>query len=1105
MRIFQVGRKNNRTWHLFKAVMIRHPSTASLLVHRFRSLSALVLINLMVCAPLTLEVAKATHNRVSKTSAITLRSTENAEAGKLDSTSQGKLIESYGKLPLSFELNQGQIKGQVRFLSRGAGYSLFMNPNEVTLSLDKYARHRNLKHSKYDPNDPASYQSITNVIEQSRDTLRIRLAGANANPQMDGLDELPGKVNYFLGSDSRKWFTDIHTYARVQYKNVYPGINQIYYGNQQHLEYDFVVAPDADPKAIKLSFDGTQALNIDAQGDLLIHTKGGVIRQHKPLIYQVINQVKYVIPGRYMLKGKSQVGFEVARYNVKEPLIIDPILSYSSYFGGSGSDVGFGIAVDNAGNAYVTGSTESNELSTLSGTNAFVAKLNADGTQRTYLAILGGSGDDAGFDIAVNSEGSVYVTGSTSSTNFPQMNAAQPIFGGGTQDAFVAKLNPSGSALVYSTYFGGSGNDAGFGIATDIVSNAYITGSTDSTELTTLTGSNAFVAKLNAAGNQRTYLAILGGNGDDVGFSVAVDSGGSAYISGSTDSTNFTTVNPLQPQIGGSQDAFVAKLNPTGSSLTYSTYFGGSGSDSGFDIAVDSNGNAYVTGSTNSPEFSTLDGTNVFVTKLSASGSERSYFAILGGSGDDAGFSIALDNAANAYVSGSSSSTNFTIANPLQSNIGGSQDAFIAKLNPTGSSLNYSTFLGGGGNDAGFGIAVDNESIAYVTGLTNSNNFIISSALQPANGGSGDAFIAKVRDTVSPTSVQFSQPAYTVDEAGGSLVIPVNRTDTTSAATVNYTTSDSSGLNACSNVTGLASSRCDYATSIGTLRFAAGEATKNIYIPIVDDSISDGNETFSIALSNPSGASLGPISSAVITITDNANTAGNPVDGASFFIRQHYIDFLGREPEPAGLAGWLNVYNNCGTTVAQPCDRIEISSAFFRSPEFQDRAYFIYRFYSAVGRVPIYSDFMPDFAKVSGFLSAQELEANKVAFVDEVMTRSDFLTRYGSLNDPTAYVNALLLTVGLPNHSSKQGWITGLTNGTMSRGQVLRALVESTEVYQKYYTEAFVIMQYFGYLRRSADISYLQWIQTMNSNGGDYRLMINGFLNSQEYRNRFGN
>jgi hypothetical protein len=345
-------------------------------------------------------------------------------------------------------------------------------------------------------------------------------------------------------------------------------------------------------------------------------------------------------------------------------------------------------------------------------------------------------------------------------------------------------------------------------------------------------------------------------------------------------------------------------------------------------------------------------------------------------------------------------------------------------------------------------------------------------------------------------------------EGSGRASVTVTRmSDTSTAENFNYTTSDGSGLTPCAPnpPTGVASSRCDYATSVGTLRFAAGEASKTIFIPLIDDAFAEGTESFNLTLNIPVGFGIEIPIVAPVIITDNDFTTGaNPIDQAAFFIRQHYIDFLGREPEPAGLAGWLNVYNNCGTTVQQPCDRTEISSAFFRSPEFQDRAYFVYRFYSAVGKIPLYETFMPDFAKVSGFLSAEQLEANKVAFVNEFMNRTDFHTRYGALTDPTAYVSAILQTLGLPGHTAKQFWINALNDHVMTRAQVLRSIVESTEVYQKYYNEAFVIMQYFGYLRRSADISYLSWIQTMNSTGGNYRTMINGFLNSLEYRQRFG-
>src|ERR1044071_9380306 len=350
------------------------------------------------------------------------------------------------------------------------------------------------------------------------------------------------------------------------------------------------------------------------------------------------------------------------------------------------------------------------------------------------------------------------------------------------------------------------------------------------------------------------------------------------------------------------------------------------------------------------------------------------------------------------------------------------------------------------------------------------------------------------------------------NEGSGHASVTVTRTSGTSTTeNFNYATSDTSGLTPCAPTppTGVASSRCDYATSIGTLRFAAGETSKTIFIPLVDDAFSEGSETLTLTLNIPIGFGIEIPITAPVIITDNDFSTGvNPITQTAFFVRQHYIDFLGREPDPIGYAGWQSILNGCPASGKDAngnyCDRIEVSSAFFRSEEFQTKAYFVYRFYSAVGKIPLYETFMPDFAKVSGFLSAQELEANKVAFVQEFMARPDFQTKYGALTDPAAYVDALLQTVGLPNHPSRQTWITALTNGSMTRATVLRALVESTEVYNKYYNEAFVIMQYFGYLRRSADISYLNWIQTMNTNGGDYRQMIDGFLNSAEYRNRFG-
>ncbi|HEX8844137.1 MAG TPA: DUF4214 domain-containing protein [Pyrinomonadaceae bacterium] len=358
--------------------------------------------------------------------------------------------------------------------------------------------------------------------------------------------------------------------------------------------------------------------------------------------------------------------------------------------------------------------------------------------------------------------------------------------------------------------------------------------------------------------------------------------------------------------------------------------------------------------------------------------------------------------------------------------------------------------------------------------------------------------------TTAP-AIQLSSATRSASEGEGSAQIIVNRTDATAAAAVNYATSDTAGLNECNIINGIASSRCDYAATVGTLRFAAGESSKTIFIPLVDDSFAESNESFTIALSSPSGAILGSTNSAIVTITDNDPATGaNPVDTNPFFVRQHYIDFLGREPDPVGYQGWQDILNNC-----QPgnitCDRIEVSSGFFRSEEFQSRGYFTYRFYSAsLERNPRYAEFIPDMAKLSGFLSPSQLEANKVAFIQEFMTRTEFTSKYNSLTTSTAYVDGLLQTAGLPNHPTRGFWINGLTAGTLTRADVLRGLVDSAEVYNKFYTEAFVVMQYFGYLRRDPDILYLEWIKIMNQNGGDYRGMIHGFMNSAEYRQRFG-
>src|SRR5579864_2669473 len=682
---------------------------------------------------------------------------------------------AYGQLPLSFEANQGQTDSRVNFLSHGAGYSLFLTPSQAVLSL---------KHG-----------DATNVV-------RMRLVGSNPASRSVGLEKQAGVSNYLIGNDPSKWHTNIANYAEAAYRNIYRGINLVYHGDQQQLEYDFVVRPGADPRAIRLAFDGTQGKTIDAQGNLVLHTTGGDVVEHAPVAYQMIHGVRYPVASRFVLKRDGQVGFAVGRYDHGQPLVIDPVMSYSTYLGGNGNDFGNAITVDGAGNAYVTGVTSAanfptkNPLQSKSGglQDVFVTKLNATGTGLVYSTYLGGSGQDFGQGIAIDGAGNAYVAGFTASANFPTTsNAFQTaiVTGAGRFDAFLAKLNPNGSALLYSTYLGGSGDDRGLGVAADGAGNAYVTGFTGSTsdfphtagafQATSGGGTDAFVAKLNTSASgaaSLVYSTYLGGTGFDTAYGIALDSAGNAYVTGKTRSNDGTQPNdfpiagqPLQPIGGGGEDAFVTKVNSTGSALVYSTYLGGLGTDVGNAIAVDkATGEAYVLGSTTSADFpvmnayqSTYSGSgDAFVSRLSATGSSLVYSTYLGGTAWDGGDDInpdggiAVDTAGNAYVTSFTTSSNFPTKNPLpgQSAYHGTSshaDVFVAKIDTSQSaaaSLIFSTYLGGGDDEEGFGIAMDAAGNIYLTGETQSNDFpVTKTAFQRTKSGGihvTEAFVTKI-------------------------------------------------------------------------------------------------------------------------------------------------------------------------------------------------------------------------------------------------------------------------------------------------------------------------------------------------------------------------
>jgi hypothetical protein len=733
---------------------------------------------------------------------------------------QPKLVEAYGKLPLAFEANQGQSDQQVRFLARGSGYILFLTEDSAVLALQprqKSDLHDDDKaqtakaNAEFQPsqfsskllNSPASLQSpsSTSPMPATDDGTRTRktvlsmgLVGANPNARVNGLEDLPGKSNYFIGNNPKKWRTNVSNYAQVKYQNIYPGVDLIYYGKQGQLEYDFVVQPGTDPSRILLDistettaargYSRTAALHIANNGDLVIAAEGGEVILQKPVVFQLTANYqpqttdKRVIDGKYVLVGAHQVGFQVAAYDRSKALVIDPTLVYSSFLGGNNWDKADAIAVDASGNAYVTGKTVSTDFPVTKGAfqthiggkaaDAFVAKLNSSGSALIYSTYLGGSDNDEAYGIAVDSSGTAYLTGWTASTNFPTTaGALQTTFGGGYLDAFVSKLNSTGSALIYSTYLGGSSYDEGHGIAIDSLGNAYITGFSYSANFPIITGAfqsvlhgynDAFVSKLNPTGSALIYSTYLGGSSYDEANGIAVDTSGNAYVTGFTYSANFpASQHTFQTTWSGGFDAFVSKLNASGSTLLYSTYLGGSGDDYGYAIAVDASNSAYVAGRTYSSDFPTTAGAfqttlggpsggghdDAFVVKLNASGTAPVYSTFLGGSCDDAAYGIAVDSSGNASVTGDTCSSDFP--STFQTTLGGFDDAFFSKLNPAGSALLYSTYLGGAGLDAGCAIALDASGDAYLAGWTTSTNFpTTSGAFQSTLPGLQNAFVALI-------------------------------------------------------------------------------------------------------------------------------------------------------------------------------------------------------------------------------------------------------------------------------------------------------------------------------------------------------------------------
>jgi hypothetical protein len=728
------------------------------------------------------------------------------------------IAPNYGKLPLSFEANQGQTDPQVKFLSKGNGYTLFLTDKAAVLSLTKTDQPKTdtLDQNQLSPCTSHSLDKNRFVIPtqaqrsggtcidnksgcpiqaggcivglsgkaQKRassttktDIVRMELTGANQWTKVEGTEQLPGTANYFIGNDPARWHTNVPTYAKVSYKNVYPGIDLTYYGNQRQLEYDFIVKPGANPKVIRLHFHRAQKLKLNSAGDLTISGKNGEVVFHKPTVYQIQGGHREPVDGRFALLSGNVIQFAVGPFDPTRELVVDPELVYSTYLGSGDYVRGSAIAVDASGSAYVAGYVSDNaggsgKIPVTAGVfqgqinspygSAFVTKFTPDGSGLVYSTYLGGSGNgqgDRAYGIAVDTQGNAYLTGQANSSNFPTTAGAFQTAASSTYNgAFVTKLNPTGTALVYSTYLSGSASNLANGIAVDALGDAYVTGQTNSldfpvtanafqtTNISTDHALTAFVTEFNPGGSGLIYSTYLGGSAQDEGAAIAVDSDGNAYVTGLT-LGDFPVINAFQPT-GSAQTAFVTKLNPTGTALIYSTYLGGSSFQSGTGIAVDATGSAYVTGTTSSTNFPVTAGAfqqiskdasgNAFITKFSPTGSSLIYSTYLGGDGDDSAYGIAVDSSGDAFVTGLASSTDFPVTgNAFQKTLKASlYNCFLTEINPNGTALLYSTYLGGNYQDFGLGVAVDLAGNAYMTGYASSTNFpVTSKAYQTSNQG----------------------------------------------------------------------------------------------------------------------------------------------------------------------------------------------------------------------------------------------------------------------------------------------------------------------------------------------------------------------------------
>ncbi|HEY0606568.1 MAG TPA: SBBP repeat-containing protein [Herpetosiphonaceae bacterium] len=702
--------------------------------------------------------------------------------------------------PLAFIPNVGQSSSDVQFQAEGLGGMIFFNRDHILLSLPASSAA-----SASDSHKPlmamAAQQQITAEDQQPEPmhTVQLRFVGASTAPQIQGLERLPGIVNYMVGSDPDQWHTHVPTYAGISYQQLYPGIDLRYDGDDGRLKGTYMVAAGTDPRRIRWRYEGATAPRVDDQGNLILTLATGdgrasaltTLTEQAPVAWQTVAGRDIPVMVRYDVAPDNTIGFTLGAYDPTQPLVIDPTLDYSTFIGGNGDDAGRSIAVDSTGAVYITGETTSNNMgpagSYKGGKDIFVSRLSRmdrpGGQIVEYTTYLGGSNTDISTGIAVDSAGNAYIVGTTNSTNFA--NAGNTNSGG--NDAVVAILTNTG-VISYSAYLGGSRSESGNGIAISS-DKIYVAGLTESSNFP-MTGTNptpfpdiqlggsadGFIVRVDKATRTLDYSTYLGGTSSDVINSIAVDSSNDIYVTGYTTSSDYPIRSAVYPVFGGSVDAFLTRLASDGRSLVYSTYLGGSGFDYGNSIAVGPQGEPYVTGYTSSKDMQIINGYqstlkggyDAFLVKLYSDGFPVDYSTYLGGSSGDYAKDVVVGEQGAAYIIGSTESSDFVIQNGLLSRRNGSSDAFVTKFVPSGSGIEYSTFFGGTNNDYGEGIAIQCQGATpftppcslYITGLTDSENFpaVSGSWKTDYSGGSHDAFVAKLDPLSSNTRIFLDPP-----------------------------------------------------------------------------------------------------------------------------------------------------------------------------------------------------------------------------------------------------------------------------------------------------------------------------------------------------------